>query len=348
MTYDGPGRRAFNVAINGKPVETNLDVVAVTGAGHRALMREYAATSTNGKINVNFTNGKTDHAMISGLEVLVSSVAPPTPPSPPTPGPGPSSPTPSPAKDGPFWGCGLLGELPGISSDGTVAAPTAQLIAGLKATSSRKQVSFWNWNLATMRNDDGTMQNLTKDFVFMPDQWGFGVVDPTTVRPANTANFIDSEGNICPATMGEIFLGANEPDIIGSCMGSMMGTCTGSCTAAEVASGCPVSHLIGPPADPLPDGHCDCWTDSHATGVGYWPLAGCTGLQPLPDLFNQPACVKVVLGNWRQTAAIAAKKGYKYLTTPLIAANMKWMRSFIEAACDGCSEMSCGCPTHVS
>jgi hypothetical protein len=80
MTYNGPGRRAFNVAINGKPVETNLDIVAVTGAGHKALMKEYDALSTGGKITVDFTNGKTDNAMISGLEVL-SSVAPPSPPS---------------------------------------------------------------------------------------------------------------------------------------------------------------------------------------------------------------------------------------------------------------------------
>jgi len=35
------------------------------------------------------------------------------------------------------------------------------------------------------------------------------------------------------------------------------------------------------------------------------------------------------------------------LSAPLLAVSMDWMRNFVEAACNGCSEMSCGCPTHV-
>merc|ERR1719445_2720635 len=104
------------------------------------------------------------------------------------------------------------------------------------------------------------------------------------------SNFTDSTGQVCLAQMSKLFLGANEPDIIGSCMGNMMGKCTGSCTQAEVQSGCPVAKLHGgTPANPLPNGHCDCWSDSHATGVGFWPVAGCSKTQPLPDLWSDAA-----------------------------------------------------------
>jgi len=199
-----------------------------------------------------------------------------------------------------------------------------------------------------MRNDDSSFQYLTKDFIFMPEQWGVNEVNASYVREAGKADFLDSEGQVCPATMGNIFLGANEPDIVGSCMGNMMGTCTGSCTPNEVASGCPVAQLnVSTPASPLPNGHCDCWSKSHATGVGFWPLAGCSNAQPLPDLFNDTVCVDAVMVNWRKNAAIAVAKGYKYLSAPLMAVNMDWMASFVKEACNGCSDISCGCPSHV-
>lgn len=249
----------------------------------------------------------------------------------------------------PLWGCGLLGAIPGIKPDGSTDAEAQKMIDGLKKSSLFNKVSYWNWNLAPMRNDDGTMQYLTKDFIFMPDQWGVDPVDPKYVRQGGKSNFLDSEGKVCPANMSVLFLGANEPDIIGSCMGNMMGKCTGSCTPAEVQSGCPVAKLSGgSPANPLPNGHCDCWTSSHATGVGFWPLNGCSQTQPLPDLFKDSACVGIVMAAWKKTAATIVQKGYKYLTTPLLAVNMEWMSSFVKEACTGCSDISCGCPSHVS
>lgn len=248
----------------------------------------------------------------------------------------------------PMWGCGLLGAIPGIQSNGTTSPEAQKLIDELKKTSSFDKVSYWNWNLAPMKNDDGSMQYLSKDFLFMPENWGVSTVNASWVRPANEANFPDSQGNPSPATMADIFLGANEPDIIGSCMGNMMGACTGSCTPAEVATGCPEAHLHDPtPAQALPNGHCNCWSDSHATGMGFWPVQGCSNPQPLPDLFKDQACVDIVMGLWRETAALAASKGYKYLSTPLVAVNIDWLKDFVTAACDGCSEVSCGCPTHV-
>lgn len=250
----------------------------------------------------------------------------------------------------PLWGCGLLGAIPGINSDGSATAQAQKMIDGLKSTSSNGKVSYWNWNLAPQRNDDGSFQYLTQDFVFMPENWGVGAVNDQYVRQAGVANFLDSEGNVCPATMADIFLGANEPDIIGSCMGNMMGKCTGSCTNAEVHSGCPVAKLNDPtPAEPLPNGHCDCWSMSHATGMGFWPVAGCSDPQPLPQLWtnDDQACISTVMSEGQKTASTVSEKGYKYLTAPLLAVNMEWMSSYIKQACTGCSDVSCGCPTHV-
>lgn len=64
-------------------------------------------------------------------------------------------------------------------------------------------------------------------------------------------------------------------------------------------------------------------------------------------MFDDKVCTDVVLDAWRVTSAIAAKKGYKYLSTPLVASNMAYIRNFVAAACDGCSDISCGCPSHI-
>lgn len=150
--------------------------------------------------------------------------------------------------------------------------------------------------------------------------------------------------------MADIFLGANEPDIQGSCMGNMMGACRYPCTSGEVQAGdCPVAHLLGEQGTGQPNsrGACDCWSDSHSTGCGYWPVTGVTDPQPLPNCWDNPECVSVQISEWRATAAIIAAKGYKYATTPMVAVNMDYLRSFIRHACDGCSELACGCPTHI-
>merc|ERR1712100_394750 len=144
----------------------------------------------------------------------------------------------------------------------------------------------------------------------------------------------------------------NEPDIYGSCMGNMFATCTGPCTDAEVQTGnCPIAHLNGiTPVPANPAGHCDCWTDSHATGLGFWTYDGCQAHQPFPDLFTSgdSACINTAMGNWKVIASVAAQQGYKHLSTPLIASNMDWLKSFVDTACTGCDDVSCGCPTHVA
>eukprot|EP00928_Gymnodinium_smaydae_P004347 TRINITY_DN1148_c0_g3_i1.p1 TRINITY_DN1148_c0_g3~~TRINITY_DN1148_c0_g3_i1.p1 ORF type:complete len:447 (-),score=42.73 TRINITY_DN1148_c0_g3_i1:181-1521(-) len=255
--------------------------------------------------------------------------------------------------DVPHWGCGLLGWIPGISPDGIATPETQNLIDALRTSSDFGKVHFWNWNLAPMANaDSGQPEYLTKDFLFIPEQWGVDKVNDQYVREANTANFLDSEGHVSPATMADIFLGANEPDMVGSCMGDMMGACVGSCKQGE-PGGCPVAHLHGPPGSGKPnaEGHCDCWTDSHATGAGFWPVGGsdCPGDQPLPNAYkDSPSCMSSITGTWRETTNIVMAKGYKYTSTPLFAYNMDYMRAYIEVACQSCKEVSCGCPSHVA
>ena len=80
------------------------------------------------------------------------------------------------------------------------------------------KVMFWNWNLAPE-------EPLTEDFIFMPEVWGSGVVNEEWVRQADTTNFLDSHGKQSPATMANLMMGMNEPDIQGSCMGNMFGRC---------------------------------------------------------------------------------------------------------------------------
>lgn len=254
------------------------------------------------------------------------------------------------AADQPFWGCGMLGDMGGIQIDGTVSPAMQTVIDGLKATNKQEgKVHYWNWNFAPENGDKCTNQShqyLTKDFVFMPENWGVGVPNDTYVRPAGTVGWIDSSGVKSPALMSNVFLGANEPDIIGSCMGDMMGKCLGPSTPGEAA---PVAHLCGAKGtgSPNPKGHCDCWSDSHATGVGFWPVQGVGGYQPLPTCWNNPQCVDSIMGSWKQTASIAVAKGYKYLSAPLVAVNLNWTKSFLEHACNGCSDISCGCPNLI-
>lgn len=59
------------------------------------------------------------------------------------------------------------------------------------------------------------------------------------------------------------------------------------------------------------------------------------------------------MAGWKETAQAAVQKGYKYLSTPLMAVDISYARSFIELACGcaggicNCQEASCGCPVYV-
>jgi len=74
---------------------------------------------------------------------------------------------------------------------------------------------------------------------------------------------------------------------------------------------------------------------------------GVSGNQPLPTCWENEECVAAQINGWRGTSKILAAKGYKYSTAPLVAVNMDYIRSFLTHACDGCTELACGCPTHI-
>jgi len=248
------------------------------------------------------------------------------------------------------YGCGLLGHIPGISN-GVANSQTQRLIDGLKKSSPYGKVSFWNWNFAPQTvSEAGGKEALTSDFIFMPEQWGNEAANDEYIRPAMQAGFLDSDGEYCPALMADIFMGANEPDMTGSCMGGMMGRCTESCTDADVNSGnCPTCHLDAVQGSEYPNaqGRCDCWSSSHATGSGFWPLSGCASNQPMPTLFEDGQCIGVAKQYNAQNGALAKAKGYKFFTTPLLAFNMDYLKAFVRMACSDCSDIGCGCPTHL-
>jgi len=248
----------------------------------------------------------------------------------------------------PNWGCGLVGAIPGISRSGEVQAETQRLIDGIRHSSTFGKVSYWNWNLAPMTTQNFT-QVLSADFLFMPEQWGATAPDASYVRPAGKAGFLDSDGVVSPSTMADVFLGTNEPDIAGSCMGNMFGECQMSCDQESIDRGdCPIARLDGPQLHANAKGQCNCWQFAQATGAGFWPLKHCAGPQPLPNMWSDPECVEVVMSDWQETARIARSKGYKYLTTPLIAAHMDYAKNFLEKACQNCTDISCGCPVYVA
>jgi hypothetical protein len=140
----------------------------------------------------------------------------------------------------------------------------------------------------------------------------------------------------------------NEPDIIGSCMGNLFGKCVKTCSPAAVARGdCPVATLSGYGGEANSAGECNCWQNAYATGVGFWPVGGCSADQPLPHLWEDQSCANIVMDKWQQTAKTAVRKGYKYLSTPLVAVDIGYAKKFIEHACRDCHDISCGCPVYI-
>jgi len=68
--WTSPGQRQFNVALNGKPVLTNFDIVGVTGAEWRAVVESFLTTAdSTGYIHLAFTTGNADNPQINGIEI---------------------------------------------------------------------------------------------------------------------------------------------------------------------------------------------------------------------------------------------------------------------------------------
>lgn len=71
-TFDKPGQRKFNVAINGKRVLTDYDICADAGGEFKAVVKEYRniAPDSRGHISIALTNGAADQPKISGIQVF--------------------------------------------------------------------------------------------------------------------------------------------------------------------------------------------------------------------------------------------------------------------------------------
>jgi len=68
--FSVPGQRVFSVAVNGTPVLTNFDIIAVAGAPNRAIVEEFTANAdSGGQLTVQYTT-VVDNAKISGIEVI--------------------------------------------------------------------------------------------------------------------------------------------------------------------------------------------------------------------------------------------------------------------------------------
>ena len=68
--WTSPGQRQFNVALNGKAVLTNFDIVGVAGAQRRAVVESFLTTAdANGYIHLAFTPGNADNPQINGIEI---------------------------------------------------------------------------------------------------------------------------------------------------------------------------------------------------------------------------------------------------------------------------------------
>jgi large repetitive protein len=68
--WTDPGKRIFNVSINGLTVLSNFDIVATAGAANKAVIEEFTATADSaGNITVQYSPGSADQPKASGIEI---------------------------------------------------------------------------------------------------------------------------------------------------------------------------------------------------------------------------------------------------------------------------------------
>jgi hypothetical protein len=78
IAYLPPGRRQFNVAINGTQVLTNFDVAAQVG-WNTALDKTFSASvGSTGQLTVGFTQGASNYPIVSAIQVVPASGDPPS------------------------------------------------------------------------------------------------------------------------------------------------------------------------------------------------------------------------------------------------------------------------------
>jgi hypothetical protein len=73
----GPGRRIFNVSINGTQVLTNFDTYAAAGGMNIPVVKTFSVAVTNGTLSISFLPGSVENPKVNGIEVLQSTLPPP-------------------------------------------------------------------------------------------------------------------------------------------------------------------------------------------------------------------------------------------------------------------------------
>ena len=73
-----PGKRVFNVSINGKTVLTDLDVFKEAGGRYKALVKQFTGIvpDEGGRITIDVQNGKVGTPQINGIEIVKDTAAP--------------------------------------------------------------------------------------------------------------------------------------------------------------------------------------------------------------------------------------------------------------------------------
>ena len=67
--WSGPGKREFNVFIQGRQVLTNFDIYAAAGGMNIPISLVFTNTVTNSQLQISFTPGAADNARVSGVQV---------------------------------------------------------------------------------------------------------------------------------------------------------------------------------------------------------------------------------------------------------------------------------------
>jgi hypothetical protein len=70
-TFDAPGRRAFNVLINGQPALSDFDVFQTAGGKDKAVVKEFSGIRPDGdgNLQIKFQHGSADQPEINALEI---------------------------------------------------------------------------------------------------------------------------------------------------------------------------------------------------------------------------------------------------------------------------------------
>lgn len=94
LNWASPGSRVFNVSANGQPLLTNFDIVRDVGAGFNADDKSFIVAVSDNTLTMSFTS-VTGGALVNGIEITPSDIAPLSPPvtNPPVVSPPPTSTT---------------------------------------------------------------------------------------------------------------------------------------------------------------------------------------------------------------------------------------------------------------